>query len=96
MSSIRNGAAMILAAIGGFCFGALLARQFRALILLPVSLCAIAFISAPMLGSSQGLLWGLLEGSALSAAMQTGYFFGLFALHTVSRPQEAKLKAIWR
>jgi len=93
MSSLRNGAAMILAAIGVFCFGALLARHFRVQILLPISLAAIGVATAH-LWSSQGLALCLLEGLALAAALQTGYLFGMFALHTAGEREKCALKTV--
>jgi len=95
MSSLRNGAAMILAAIGVFCFGALLARDFRAHILLPTSLGAIGMATVD-LWSSQGPVSCLLEGLALAAVLQTGYLFGLFALHAAAEPDKAALETVWR
>ena len=86
---------MILAAIGGFCFGALLARHFRALILLPVSLVAILLVTENLVGSSPSVASRLIEGLALAAALQTGYFFGLFR-HAAPQPGKTELNTVWR
>ena len=87
---------MILAGIVGLCLGAILARHFRALILVPSSLAAIGGVAIVSLAFGQGGAQILLYTASVSIALQIGYFFGLLPKHAVADPPKAQMHTAWR
>jgi hypothetical protein len=88
-------ARVIVTEIFGLCAGAFLARHFRALILVPASLTAVASIAIAALITTQGPPQTFLEALSAALAIQIGYFCSVLVKHSVPDPDEANLKVVW-
>ncbi|HET6379300.1 MAG TPA: hypothetical protein VFG05_13480 [Methylocella sp.] len=73
---------MGILAIGGVLLGIFLGRIFRSLILVPVSLLAIAVVLGCLIEADFGLGALLLKIAAAVASIQFGYLIGLAASPT--------------
>jgi membrane protein DedA with SNARE-associated domain len=82
---------MILAVIVGLCAGAFLAQHFRALIIVPASLVAVAFGVCIALIGAHGGAQIAIQTIAATGALQIGYFIGLLIRPVAADPQKAQL-----
>ena len=60
------------------CIGAILARHFRVLILVPTAFTVAAGVAVAEVASRHHMVHALLAGGAAACAMQLGYLLGLF------------------
>ena len=86
---------MILVDLAGLIVGGILAQHFRALILIPSSLIAGGGIMTVAFFDPQQGSHVLLAAFSIAAALQIGYFFGLFIKHLVADSHEAQLNTAW-
>ena len=81
---------MILIGAICICIGAILARHFRVLILLPTAFMIAAGVAAAEAASRHHLAHALLAGGAAARAMQLGYLLGLFVKSFHAAPELAR------
>jgi hypothetical protein len=82
---------MMIFTIGGVLFGALLGMYFRALVLAPGILTAVAAVTAVGIGNGDGLRALTLIVIAVAASLQAGYIAGSILRAMVSSPHVSKV-----
>jgi hypothetical protein len=78
---------MIVFAIGSLLFGALLGMYFRALVLAPAILLAVAAVTATGIAGGEGAKTLFLTMVVVAACLQAGYIAGCILRHMVSAPR---------
>jgi hypothetical protein len=82
---------MVTFTIGGILFGALLGFYFRALILAPGILIAVAAVTAVGVGNGDGPRTLALIAIVVAASLQAGYIAGSILRAMVSAPHVSRV-----